>query len=722
MSSIETLRFVLLGDDRASSAFSQFARNVDQTTRAVGRNNLALGDSKLKLDAIQKKAVELGRLHPDLKVNIDDAAAKLKLAVLKQELRSIGNGPDVNTGTSGWATLKTAISGIIGTAGSGAAGAGGSGLAGAASQLPQIAGIGVPAFAALAGAAALTAAALTPVAAALLPITLGFGTLAAFAGPEVVKVFKAMTLQGTALKTAMKNLSPAERDLLKQLEPLRDQFGQLRKAVQPEIMTAFGTAIKIVKDIMPALKPLVIAAGKALDEFLRQMSDWLSSPQGKSFTHWLGTVGPRDIINFGRVMWDVAKTVGQALNQIYRAGSWIDRFVTRWHEDWILVKNVFTLIGDQLVIFALRTVQGILTPFTHIPGIGGQFTKARDAVHGELVKMVGDARQAGTQITNAFDAIQAKPVALTFSLNLPAGVTFPSRPIKGHHAAGTSGAAPGWAWTGEKGPELVHFRGGETVLPSHVSMAMGTPPGYAAGVGYNIRAIFRPPVGVFDKRMTSLANADIAGIDKFVQNNFTVSASFGGFGGGGLGAGPGGSVEAVARALFPWPSFMWAAFNAVEMREAGYSLTAQNPTSGAYGVAQFINGPSEYYSYGGNPFTAAGQFTAMFNYIRQRYGNPLGAWAHELNFGWYDQGGYLPPGLSMAYNGTGRPEPVSSGSRGPGDRGSLARIEQLLETLIAATGELIGAVDDNAHTTASGVAGAIGGAAKSAHYTGLYGA
>ena len=54
---LETLRFVLLGDDRASSAFSRFARNVDQTTRAVGRNNLSLGDSKLKLDRIQKKAM-----------------------------------------------------------------------------------------------------------------------------------------------------------------------------------------------------------------------------------------------------------------------------------------------------------------------------------------------------------------------------------------------------------------------------------------------------------------------------------------------------------------------------------------------------------------------------------------------------------------------------------------------------------------------------------------
>ncbi len=37
----------------------------------------------------------------------------------------------------------------------------------------------------------------------------------------------------------------------------------------------------------------------------------------------------------------------------------------------------------------------------------------------------------------------------------------------GHgYALGTGGAAPGWAWVGERGPELVNFMGGETVVPT----------------------------------------------------------------------------------------------------------------------------------------------------------------------------------------------------------------------------------------------------------------
>lgn len=57
------------------------------------------------------------------------------------------------------------------------------------------------------------------------------------------------------------------------------------------------------------------------------------------------------------------------------------------------------------------------------------------------------------------------------------------------YASGTSNAPPGWAWVGEKGPELIHMRGGETVLPSEVSREFailnefysGNFPGYASG-------------------------------------------------------------------------------------------------------------------------------------------------------------------------------------------------------------------------------------------------
>lgn len=48
------------------------------------------------------------------------------------------------------------------------------------------------------------------------------------------------------------------------------------------------------------------------------------------------------------------------------------------------------------------------------------------------------------------------------------------------YANGTNSARPGVAWVGEKGPELVRFKGGEEVIPNHRIMPAANQNGYAA--------------------------------------------------------------------------------------------------------------------------------------------------------------------------------------------------------------------------------------------------
>jgi hypothetical protein len=84
-----------------------------------------------------------------------------------------------------------------------------------------------------------------------------------------------------------------------------------------------------------------------------------------------------------------------------------------------------------------------------------------------------------------------------------------------------------------------------------------------------------------------------------------------------------------------WDGVQANAWLQVIQMESGGSMTAKNPSSGAYGIAQFINGPSEYAQYGGNVNTQQGQLTAMANYIKQRYGTPSAALAHENTYHWY---------------------------------------------------------------------------------------
>jgi hypothetical protein len=47
-------------------------------------------------------------------------------------------------------------------------------------------------------------------------------------------------------------------------------------------------------------------------------------------------------------------------------------------------------------------------------------------------------------------------------------------PGLGGYASGTMSADPGWKWVGEQGPELMYLGGGETVLPSDISLALSS--------------------------------------------------------------------------------------------------------------------------------------------------------------------------------------------------------------------------------------------------------
>jgi hypothetical protein len=80
--------------------------------------------------------------------------------------------------------------------------------------------------------------------------------------------------------------------------------------------------------------------------------------------------------------------------------------------------------------------------------------------------------------------------AISWAANIAGGVGGFLGGIASHlgFEGGTPGAPPGWAWVGEKGPELAKMTGGEVVIPHGPSMAMakgyanGTP-GYAGAMG-----------------------------------------------------------------------------------------------------------------------------------------------------------------------------------------------------------------------------------------------
>jgi multidrug efflux pump subunit AcrA (membrane-fusion protein) len=69
-------------------------------------------------------------------------------------------------------------------------------------------------------------------------------------------------------------------------------------------------------------------------------------------------------------------------------------------------------------------------------------------------------------------------------------------------------------------------------------------------------------------------------------------------------------------------------------KESGWNPNAQNPSSTAYGIPQFLDST---WSGTGIAKTSDGyrQIDAGLIYIDSRYGSPCGAWSHSQSTGWY---------------------------------------------------------------------------------------
>jgi hypothetical protein len=236
---------------------------------------------------------------------------------------------------------------------------------------------------------------------------------------------------------------------------------------------------------------------------------------------------------------------------------------------------------------------------------------------------------------------------------------------------------------------IIHWFSG---LPSMILKALGikSPPNWAISAGKHVMQ------GILNG-----LNLGTGGVTGFIAG---LGGKIGALLSGGSSGATGGDALAnqqLARRIFPWGAAQWPAFVQLEMMEAGFNRFARNPSSGAYGIPQALpptKMPFAAQAAGGSH--AGPQLGWMFNYIAQRYGTPVNALGHENAFHWYDRGGWLPPGPSLAYNATGRPEQVL----GPG---SMARVEALL-------GQILAAVRVAPAATSVGVSRSLNSAARGA--------
>ncbi|MBD0707956.1 MULTISPECIES: transglycosylase SLT domain-containing protein [unclassified Streptomyces] len=93
------------------------------------------------------------------------------------------------------------------------------------------------------------------------------------------------------------------------------------------------------------------------------------------------------------------------------------------------------------------------------------------------------------------------------------------------------------------------------------------------------------------------------------------------------------SPQDIARKIVP--SGQYASFSKIVSHESGWSHTATNSSSGAYGLVQAL--PASKMSSAGSDWKTnpATQIKWGLNYMNERYGSPNAAWAFWQANGWY---------------------------------------------------------------------------------------
>lgn len=162
--------------------------------------------------------------------------------------------------------------------------------------------------------------------------------------------------------------------------------------------------------------------------------------------------------------------------------------------------------------------------------------------------------------------------------------------------------------------------------------------------------------------------AEMAGIGNSIDSTLGVSSSSGGAGGsGGTASGSSKANQAMGQRMAAargWTTANgeWQALNNVMMHESGWNANAQNASSTAYGIGQFLDstwGEYDRITKQQAMGNAQLQITAMLDYVAGRYGDPKSAWNGYFNRYGPGQNGYAA-GTSNAMPGF-----AMVGERGP---------------------------------------------------------
>lgn len=471
-----------------------------------------------------------------------------------------------------------------------------------------------------------------------------------------------LTVRGTQTKAAIDSLTASGINLNQaftdEVGNASAYIGSLRSAGASQ-----GTLTKAVQASVAALIPYAKGSVEATSQLyaLAQQADYTGKNSIAGLSKWAGIKAPNAL----KVMKSTADGATKAASNLANAIQ--NLLNVQFQQDILKASGASAALGNYTNYLVHNTANTK----------AGQ--SARATLIADLEKAGWQSQQATKYVDGLTKSIHEIPSQTNaniqmygngrYTIGVAGGLTAPVANQLIHvrraaHGMMVSGGIPG--------VDSVHIlaQEGEAVVPKHLVphiaplMHAHGVPGFANGgivgnLGVNWPfSTFQTFEGQFSNAMLQTMSNAMSSIERAMT-------------GGSLGASSVAAsvAQSFAKALLPsfgWGMGQWAPLVMLWNKESGWNPQARNPSSGAAGIPQDISGNF----HGGYQ----GQILWGLNYIRGRYGSPSGAWAHEVAYNWYDQGGLLMPGLTLAYNGLGHPEVVSPNSSSVGGGNSSGDI------------------------------------------------
>jgi phage-related protein len=416
------------------------------------------------------------------------------------------------------------------------------------------------------------------------------------------------------------------------------------RAVQENkaLFIALGVAI------LAAVSPITVVVG-ALIYFRRQVGQVIQWAMGIYRQHAGEASG-----TFGVIRTAVTETMTAFKSIISTVLKWSTAFWDRWGG--VITATIGRAFSSWLQIIrgGFQIISGLFKLIAAV--MRGDWSKAWDAIkqiaRGGANVVVGVVRGAWNLVRLAFGAVAAAGKAIWTGLwntlrdrtksGAEAVVDF-FKGLPGRIANAMSGLGKALLdqFSGAV-KKVLNFLGIHS--PSKVFTDIGH--NMVAGLAQGIAGRMKSIPNLFG-RLAGMAGSALGGLF--------------GFGGGNFSTAVGGSIVELGRqmaAAVGWTGGQWNALRALWQNESGWNPGAQNPTSTAYGIAQFLD--STWSSVGARKTSdPAGQIAAGIRYIQQAYGTPARALQMWLGRSphWYGSG--LAPTVFST------PTLIGVGERGP---------------------------------------------------------